>query len=356
MILFRYLSRHIYKGSAMVLLILISLNLFYAMVRELDHVGHGDYGIWQMFQYLILKIPAVMVEFIPLAVLLGSILGLGSLASGSEIIAMQSSGVSVKKLVISVTFSAFGIALFSLLLANMVVPVSETYSTEFRISHLQSRPSMKGRSGVWIKDENNVIHIRQLYPDGHASGVTIYHLNKNNELITATQASRAKEVSGNWILQQVRQTNISNAGTSVQKLAEWSYQGKLSNKLLESLATDPDQMSIGDLSTYIGFLTQNSLTHKAESLFFWRKIYSPLGIIVMAVLAIPFVLGSQRQSNTGQRVLIGILMGLLYVVMNKLLIQLGEQLNLLPYINALLPTLFFIFVTGWLIRRKVNAI
>jgi lipopolysaccharide export system permease protein len=353
MILLRYLSLHIHKGSAMVLLILVSLSLFYTMVRELGDIGKGTYGIIQMMEYLVLKVPAMMVDFMPLAVLLGCILSLGSLASGSELIAMQSSGVSVKNLLKSVSLIATIIALITLILANYVVPQSETYASELRTSHQQSRVSINGRSGVWIKDDRNVIHINRLYPDGNASGVKIYHLDSNDNLKSTTLAEKALARKQGWLLQKVKQTQLAGAINTVSQSDELFYQGQLSNKLLESLATDPYQMSIADLSLYIDFLAENSLSHKAESLYLWRKIYSPLSIIVMAVLAIPFVLGSQRQSNTGQRIVIGILLGLLYVVMNKLLIQIGEQANLVPYINALLPTLLFMMLTAWLIRRKI---
>jgi lipopolysaccharide export system permease protein len=353
MILLRYLARNMYKGSAMVLFILISLSLFYSMVRELDNIGEGTYGVFQMLQFLLMNVPAIMVDFMPLAVLLGSILSLGSLASGSEIIAMQSSGVSVKKLLISVTLAASMVALFTVILANIVVPYSEPYAKEFRSAHRQSRISMTGRSGVWIKDENNIIHIQQLYPDGNARDIKIYHLDKQDKLTSTTIAAKATAGKQGWLLHKVKQTLLSGPRMQVQQQDEWLYKGQLSDQLLESMATDPRQMSITDLSHYIDFLTENSLSHKAESLFLWRKIYSPLGIIVMAVLAIPFVLGSQRQSNTGQRVLTGILLGLLYVVMNKLLIQIGEQANLVPFINAFLPTFIFMLITAWLIRRKI---
>ena len=355
MILARYLALHIYKGSIMVLLILISLSLFYTMVRELDHIGEGTYGALQLVQFLALKTPAIMVDFMPLAILLGSILSLGNLAAGSEIVAMQSSGVSLRNLLVSVTLASLLVAIFTLLVGNYVVPESETYAREFRTSHIQSRISINGRAGVWIKDETNVIHIQRLFPDGNARGIKIYHMDENDKLQRTTFAEKAIAEEQGWLLVNVKETVIYDERLSVKQFDQLIYSGELSNKLLGSLATDPYEMSIGDLSSYIDFLTENSLSHKAESLYLWRKIYSPLGIIVMAVLAIPFILGSQRQSNTGQRVLIGILLGLLYVVLNKLLIQLGEQINLLPSINALLPTLIFMALTAWLIRRKLRV-
>ena len=92
MIISRYLQKNIIAGSLMALLVLVALSLFFSFVRELDDLGQGDYGVIQVLQYMLLLIPGEIVEYLPLAVLLGCMLSLGSLASNSEIIAMQASG------------------------------------------------------------------------------------------------------------------------------------------------------------------------------------------------------------------------------------------------------------------------
>ena len=155
------------------------------------------------------------------------------------------------------------------------------------------------------------------------------------------------------MLQNVKKSLISTDKITLSTVQEELYSGKLSDQLLQSLVVDPRQMSSLNLYGYIQFLNENNLNHAAESLTFWQKIYSPLTVIVMALLAIPYVLGSQRNSNTGQRIMTGILLGLVYVILNRLLIQLGEQLQLAAFINALIPTLIFMVFTGWMIHRKM---
>jgi lipopolysaccharide export system permease protein len=72
----------------------------------------------------------------------------------------------------------------------------------------------------------------------------------------------------------------------------------------------------------------------------------------MCLLAVPFVLGSQRQGNAGQRLIIGILLGLAYVVSSRLITQFGIQVNLLPIINAIAPTVLFFILSIYLLYRK----
>ena len=98
MIINRYIQRSIYLGTLGALLVLVSLSMFFLLVRELDDMGQGEYGPLQVIQYMLLSIPGNSVEFMPLAVLLGTILSLGTLASNSEVIAMQASGMSLKRM------------------------------------------------------------------------------------------------------------------------------------------------------------------------------------------------------------------------------------------------------------------
>ena len=354
MIITRYLAAHIYKGTILVLLTLVSLSLFFTFIRELDDVGNGQYGLIQLLQFLLYKLPNVMVEFMPLAALIGAMLSLGNLASNSEIIALQASGMSLKKLLYAIGITIFSIALVTFLVAEYIVPTSETHAKNLRASSLASNVSLQARQGIWIKDEQNIIYIQQLFPNGSARHVEIYHLDEEGQLLQTTYAKQALAVNNGWQLIQVKHTEFSPSKTQVVNHDRLLYQGKVTDDLLNSLAVTTQQMSVSDLTTYIQFLRENELNAKAELLSFWRKIYSPLTIMVMGLLAVPFILGSQRQSNTGTRLVIGIMLGLTYVVMDRLLIQLGEQLELKPMINALVPTLVFMTLMVWLILQKTN--
>lgn len=352
MIFTRYLALNIFKGTSLVLLILVSLSLFFTLVQQIDHLGKGQFGLLQFIQFLLLQIPEMVVEFMPLAALLGSILSLGSLASSSELIAFQSSGVSVKKFIVAVAQASLALAVLALLIADLVVPVSETTAAEIKASGIASRVSMHSKRGVWIKDGQNIIFVEQLFPNGNARNIEIYHLDEHDRLLATTAAQMATTNKQGWLLQDVRKTQLGYDKISEQNFDQLLYSGKLSDQLLQSLVVDPGQMSTLDLYSYVSFLDDNRLNHAAESLALWQKIYSPLTVVVMSLLAIPFVLGSQRNSNAGQRVVTGILLGLVYVILNRLLIQLGEQLQLVPFINAFIPTFIFILFTAFLIRRK----
>jgi lipopolysaccharide export system permease protein len=352
MILSRYILRQITQGTFLTLIVLVSISLFFTFIAELDHLGRGYYGMLHITEYVALRIPGKMVEFMPLAVLIGTILSLGALASSSEIIAMQAAGVSVAGLLRAVIQSALILALFTFLVADFVVPTSETSAREIRSAAINNTPALRGKKGIWIKDGNQVIHIDVLKASGRAQGIEIYQLDETGRMTQSLIAETAIQVGSQWRLKKVVKIKFGPESVQTEKFNDMVYSGKISNKLLDALLIEPRQMSSVDLYDYRSFLAQNNLDNSVESLTFWQKIFAPLTVIVMCLLAVPFVLGSQRQGNTGQRLIIGILLGLAYMVVSRLLTQLGAQINLLPVLNALAPTLIFFALASFLLYKK----
>ena len=344
--------RTIHLGTFTVLMALVGLALFFMFLGELKDLGDGEYGLLEVGKYVILRLPGNLVEFMPIAVLVGSILSLGSIASNSEIIAMQASGVSLARLIVSLLQAAVILALLSFLLAEWIVPASESYARAIKNLARGKSTALFVKEGLWIKDESRVLHIEKLLPDGVARNIEIYQLNPQGKLVSMIKVGRAIPVEQGWELQQVRKTIINDNGLDTENYDRLIYQGNLSPQLLEVLMIKPNQMPIIDLYAYRDFLEENKLDARAEELILWKKIFSPLNVIIMCLLAFPFVLGAQRQSNTGQRLLIGILLGLAFVVVDRLVTQLAIQFEINTILGALLPGLIFLAVAIYLLARQ----
>ena len=352
MIISRYIIRTIHLGTFTALLALVGLGLIFLFVGQLDDLGEGQYDILQITKFVVLSVPRKVVEFMPLAVLLGSILGLGALASNSEIVAMQASGVSLAKLVSPVIQAAAIIAVLNFLLADWVVPDSETYARSVKNLAQEETSALIVREGLWTKDESRILHIGQLLPNGVARDIEIYELDKQGKLHSVLKAERAIPLEQGWELQQVNKSVISDQKMETVSYDQILYEGNLSLQLLEVLMIEPRQMSTRDLRAYLNFLEESKLDDAVERLIFWQKLFAPLSIIVMCLLAFPFVLGSQRQGSSGQRLLTGILLGLAFVVVDRLVIQLGTQFEINALVIALLPIMTFLGLALYLLARK----
>ena len=354
MIVNRYLQRNIYLGTLLALLVLISLTLFFQLVRELEDIGRGNYGFVQVIQYIALLTPERVVEFLPLAVLLGSILSLGALASNSEIIAMQASGVSLRRLLWSVVQAAVVMALIGLLLSELVAPDSSTRAGALKHSAQRENAPLRSRSGVWIKDGSRVMHIERLFPNGYAQGVQVYRLDASGKLAASLDAEFAEPTEYGWALRNVEILHVDPELTRFESREQLRYEGEISHELLDVLMVKPSRMSRRNLHAYLDFLEDNRLDSREERLIFWQKLFAPLTIVVMCLLALPFVIGSQRQSSTGYRLMIGILLGLSFAVIERLSLQLGDQFELNAILIAVTPNLLFLVIALYLLHRNLS--
>ena len=356
MIINRYIVRNIQLGTLGAALVLLSLALFSIFVGEMDNMGTGDYGLLQVIQFVALRAPGKLVEFLPLAVLLGSILSLGALASNSEIIAMQASGLSLARLMGAVMQAALMIAVLGFLLAQWLVPLSETSARQLKYSKQTQTTALRANQGLWIKDDSRILRIASLLPNGIARDIEIFQLDEGGKLYSITHAESAIPLGNGWELHQVEQSIIGDNFTRSQKFDELIYEGNLSHKLLDVLLIEPRRMSIFELHSYISFLEENKLNAKVEQLLFWQNLFAPLTIMVMCLMALPFVLGAQRQANSGQRLLMGILLGLAFVVVKKLLTQMGVWFEFNAFLVALSPNLvFFGLAIAMLLKKRTHA-
>jgi lipopolysaccharide export system permease protein len=355
MIVNRYLQRSVFVGTAAALLLLVSLAMFFSFVSELDNLKN-QYGLLQVLQYMALRLPGRVVEFLPLAVLLGSMLSLGSLASNSELIAMQASGVTMRRMLTALLQAGLIIALTSFLLADWVVPDSEANARKMKNLNQGQATMLDSREGIWIKDETRVLRIQELLPNGFARGIEIYQLDERGDLQAMIRAGSAEALNGGWELFDVRQTTIVAGQSRSQIFERLVYPGNLSHELLQVLLIEPRQMSSRDLFAYLQFLDENRLDDDVERLIFWQKMFSPVTIVIMCLLAFPFVIGSQRQSNTGKRLLIGILLGLAFVVVERVLTQLGMQYGMDALLVAFAPNLLLLLLALYLLFGRQSGV
>ena len=90
----RYLWASVIRGYLPVLAILLAVFSLFVFVEEVEEVGNGRYTFWAAGEFVLLTLPERFVVLSPFIALLGSIMALGGLANGRELLAMQAGGIS----------------------------------------------------------------------------------------------------------------------------------------------------------------------------------------------------------------------------------------------------------------------
>ena len=346
-----YVAKTVISGTFMVLLVLGALLAFVDFVAEMDDVGKGQYSILQAGIYVLLSLPKRLYELFPTAVLIGSLLSLGTLAGNSEFTVMRAAGVSIMRIVYSVLKAGFILLVCVALIGELVLPISERQAQTLRATNLQQTISLAGESGFWARDGQRFLYVSHVFPGMNLGKVSVYELSKENQLSRVVHAKSAHYVDGQWQLKEIRQTEFKNNQIESKKIESEVWKKLLNPDLFNVVSVEPDNMSALDLFKYSNYLKSNELDSSHYELAFWIKVFTPISSLVMLLIALPFIFGSQRSSGTGNRMLVGLLLGIGFYLLNRTVNHLGQVYHIYPFVSASAPVLVVAMVSFYALRK-----
>lgn len=347
----RYIGTTVLSSTLVVMVVLLALFAFAAFAGELEKVGRGSYDALLALQYTVLLLPRLAYQLFPIVILLGAIIGLGLLASQSELIVVRAAGVSLWRIVWSVTKVGLLLLVLMLLVGEFVAPAAEFRAQSLRAEAISGQASFRTDSGLWARDGNTVIHIRDLVTADQVGRVSVYEFDRDNRLQTVTTAKTAQYTGADWLLQQVQRSEISSAGVTTVHPGQLRWESLLNPRLIGVVTLKPDYLSAPGLLRYIDYLTDNGLDASQYVLALWKKAVMPLTTVIMIMLAVPFVFGPLRSVGVGQRIFAGTLFGIGYFLLDQTASHLGLVYGLSPLMSVLVTPLLFSAVAYYLFRR-----
>ena len=350
-ILDNYIAKTIISGTLMVLLVLGALLAFVDFISELDDVGKGQYGMLEAASFVLLSLPKRLYELFPTAVLIGSLLSLGTLAGNSELTVMRAAGISIMRIVFSVLQAGFILLIFVAIIGEVVVPGSERQAQTLRAQGLKQNIILGGGGGFWARDDQSFFYISKVFPGLNLGKINIYEFTADNQLKSITHAQSAKYRDNEWELHRVKQTEFSNGQIKSYQTKLEMRQALLNPDLFDVVSVQPENMSAFDLYQYSNYLQENQLESSHYKLAFWIKIFTPLSTLVMLLIALPFVFGSQRTGGSGNRVLIGLLLGISFFLINRTMNHLGQVYHIYPFVSASAPVFLVALASFYALRR-----
>lgn len=347
----RYIATTITVSTLTVMGVLLALMMFAGLVNELGRVGSGDYGLTQAGKYVLLSLPRTAYQLFPSAALLGSLLGLGMLAGNKELVIIRASGVSLARLVWSVMKVGLLLMIVAMVLGEYVAPISEKIAQGIRTQALTKQVTLSSRTGLWVRDNDNFINIRTVLLGGHVSDVTIYQFDDGRNLKGTIHARSASYENDQWVLRGVSRNRIGLDGVTARHEDRMVWKSLLNPELFDVVSVAPEDLSVTGLYHYIAYLHDNGLSARRYELAFWQKVISPLATGVMLLISIPFVLGPMRLASMGQRILVGVLLGMGFRLVNEAMGQSALVYHLNLAVFSTLPTMVFFAAALYLLYK-----
>lgn len=352
-ILHRYLRNHVISMTALVMLVLIGVEMFVLLINQLDDIGSGNYGIAQAFVYVLATLPQTIYPLFPVAALIGCLIGLGKLASSSQLTVMQAAGLSKAQIAVSVIRTTIAMLVVMTLIGEVLSPQLMKFAERHKSYAQTGIASVATRQGVWVRDGENFLHIEQVLPSGQLDSILRYQFT-DQQLHSTSWAKQGTYQQGKWIFSDVTESVIAKDQITTQHFDSQTWPVTLDPKLVGMVAVAIDQASLPALHRYINYLADSGLATQAYAFAFWKRLLQPLTALVMIGLAIPFVFGSLRTTTMGVRVLVGVIVGFGFYTLNEFLGPFSLVYQVPPFLSAAVPLVLFALVDVWLLSRVAS--
>jgi lipopolysaccharide export system permease protein len=350
-ILDRYIAAAVVTGTLIALLIIAGLDVFFNVIAQLDNVGKDNYTLLTLVQFIALITPQSLYQLFPMAALLGSLMGMGGLSANSELIAMRASGVSIWRIIRSVLQVGVLMLVVAVFVGEVVAPAAERQGQQLRAAALNSGISFLSSRGLWVRDENLFINAQRVLLDNTLAGLTVYEFDDEERLKVVTEAAEAHYQDGQWVMHDVYQSEFTAERVLVRHEEQLVRVSSLTPELLGIVALKPDNMSIRDIAQFMSYLEDNGLDTGQYRYAYWGRFMTPVAVLVMLFISVPFVFGSLRSASAGQRVFIGMLVGFGFYLLSQVVNQVGQVFGFNPLLMVMVPGAVFMLFGIRAVRR-----
>ncbi|KXZ72475.1 LPS export ABC transporter permease LptG [Acinetobacter venetianus] len=350
----RIVAKHVVKTTVLAMLgttlVLSFLQILFTYLGELGSLK-DNYNAWQAFLYVLWGAPSYLYEILPVAALIGSVLGLGALASNSELIVMRSIGISLWRIVGWVMRSALLLIVLSFVLSEWVIPYTNEKAES--IKKQRSVATLGEVKGYWSREGQRFTYIDYANSQGQLRNIQSIDFDENYRLqsfITADKGQFVKD--GQWNLEQSHQVDLLAQGNAIKTDHEQQALGlALQPKYVHMVTLDPDDLSPSQLISFMQYLKEYSQVPKTYELAFWQKVSSPFAMIALVLIACSFIFGPLRQQSMGFRLVIALFTGLGFFYLQDFLGYASLVYAPSPAWFVLLPILMMFGVGSYLLYR-----
>ncbi len=344
-----YMFKKYITGFLIASVILISINLLIVFLSELKNLGAHQYTISILLKYVMFLIPQNFLDIFPYALLIGSMIAFGSMAFHSEIVALNSHGIGIKKTITIIILQTFILSLFFTFLTNGIAP---DLSNKAQIIKNTALNKSTNSIDVWFRTDNSIINVEQVITDKNLNNINIYFL-KKGQLSSKLTAKKAI-YTDKWYLNTVRILDIENNKIINKEIYQISTDKFIPSQILNSKLNKKRYNSIEDLYNNIIFHDNRNIYYEDHKVIFWKKVLLPFSCCIIVFIGLPFLFTQIRSTNQTQKIIYGILFGITYFVLSNIIINISLILNIPALLSVIISMGIFILFGNYLFDRVVK--
>ncbi|HEX3948721.1 MAG TPA: LPS export ABC transporter permease LptG [Steroidobacteraceae bacterium] len=337
----RYLYRTVLLYTLMAMGVLLALGALVLFISQQGDIGVGSYGAGDAFLFTLLNMPQTAFELLPIGAMIGALMGLGNLAAGSELVITRASGVSVWRIAWPVGLAGLTLAVIMFGIGEYAAPAMAQFAKREKTTSKLADVSFAGTSSAWVKDGNRILRVQTGEVDRAFGGVSVFELDGPTRLRSIQRAARIEVADpGRWTLHNVATSRFEKDKIEGDTVNELTLRSTVNPDFLGLAATDPQMLTLHGLASYIEHLRRNSLETASYEIGYWSRIARLFAVIVVTLLALPFVFGPLRTTGAGTRTVVGVMLGVVFFLITRTVENGGQLFNINPALVGWLPTAF----------------
>ncbi len=292
--LFRWIFLGCLSRVVATLVVFLAIFVIAGAFDKARYLGHG-LTTNLMIEYLLLKIPFMVSEFMPVILLLATSIFIADLSRNHELAAMRAAGLGVNKIIMPLLGVAVLAAGITFIIGEWVTPVTNQRLDIIDRVNIHHRPD--ARHGIqWLKDGHRFF---RLQPLGKQSGEQQFYLvmlktDDGGHWKERVDAARASYHNGIWSLTDVDISHPGKGGMSLNHLAHFQIASVTGPGTADP--PSPRHMRFMELMRYAKSLERAGLSSAKFRFSLNRKLAAPVLCLIMVLLAATLCMhiGSRR--------------------------------------------------------------
>lgn len=347
-ILDKYIMRSILDATIVVSAVVFSLLFFMSVVGEVS----PNISVLRIFLLGLMAAPKQFYNLFPISVFLGVLISLSRLSQTSQLLIFRASGVSMRRITISVVKTVVLIVCVATVIAETVVPKLQFYYAQ--AENQQGRPLVfspfPAPRSVWVRQGDTFTHIAAFKNTAEMQGVTRYFFNRDEKLERASYAKMGQLQAKQWHLYDLKESVFHSKHVITDEKKVTNFNLHIKPHMEAFMDIPPDRQNLWRLYETIRYQHAFGLSASENAFAFWKRIMQPFSTIVLAMLAMPFVFGSFRDASASYRVMLGVILGVVFYTVNQLFGPITVVYEFPPFLAALMPTFAFAVLALLLVR------
>ena len=276
------------------------------------------------------------------------------LSSNSEIIALYSSGVSLKRILRPYMIGSLIIAIFSLLTGMYVVPESTKKYNDFSYKYLKGNRKAINNKNIFRKiNENEYIFLTQFNQKNNVgTNFTLenFTAERLNFKISSTSIRFIPELK-KYRLNNYSKRIITDSIDIIQNRRTFDTIFSFNVDDLTPLNYVAESLNYNELISFINIEKSRGSTNIERYMVVKYKKWSiPFSIFILTLIGFS-VSAEKRRGGTGVNLAFGICIAMIYVFFDKIFGVLAQQSDLSPILAVWLPNIFFGLLAIYLVRN-----